>query len=222
MKMTETPSAFSRAMILSSRSVSDAVRLEVGSSMMTRRALSDSALAISTSCICASDSEATGVSGAKSPRRAASAAARPSGSIRRSSISRNGPPFSGSRPMKMFAAAVRFSNRFSSWCTKAMPPRIEPPTVSRGISTPSSSIVPALGATTPPRIFISVDLPAPFSPTRPITSPWLTEKLMSSTALMPGYTFEIPVIFRNGSGIGRTMLVGSSGLQDAPNRPAGR
>ena len=32
-------------------------------------------------------------------------------------------------------------------------------------------IVPALGATTPPRIFISVDLPAPFSPTRPITSP---------------------------------------------------
>ncbi|MDQ2633963.1 MAG: hypothetical protein M3Y78_09510 [Pseudomonadota bacterium] len=25
---------------------------------------------------------------------------------------------------------------------------------------------------------------------------------MSSTALMPGYTFEIPVIFRKGSGIG--------------------
>ena len=66
MKMTETPSAFSRAMILSSRSVSDAVRLEVGSSMMTRRALSDSALAISTSCICASDSVATGVSAEKS------------------------------------------------------------------------------------------------------------------------------------------------------------
>ena len=38
-------------------------------------------------------------------------------------------------------------------------------------STPSMRIVPPLGSTTPPRIFISVDLPAPFSPIRPITSP---------------------------------------------------
>ena len=102
--------------------------------MMTRRALSDSALAISTSCICASDSD-----GDRRVRREIGAellraAAGPPVAARRSSISRNGPPFSGSRPMKMLAATVRLSNRFSSWCTKAMPPRIEPPTVSRGIS----------------------------------------------------------------------------------------
>ena len=40
-----------------------AVRLEVGSSMMTIRASSDSALAISTSWRCASERSATGVSG---------------------------------------------------------------------------------------------------------------------------------------------------------------
>ena len=37
----------------------------------------------------------------------------------------------------------------------------------RGCSTPSMTIEPDVGATTPPRIFISVDLPAPFSPIRP-------------------------------------------------------
>ena len=53
-------------MISSSRSISVAVRLEVGSSMMTRRALSDSALAISSSWRCAIDRPATGVDGEKS------------------------------------------------------------------------------------------------------------------------------------------------------------
>ncbi len=70
MKMMLTPADFRSAITRISRSVSDSVRLEVGSSMITSRAFSDSALAISTSCICASDSSATGVSAAKStPRR---------------------------------------------------------------------------------------------------------------------------------------------------------
>ena len=69
-----------------------AVRLEVGSSMMTRRASSDSALAISTSWRWASDRSATGVSGPKSTpsrsqqRRDACARARAR------SISCSGPP----------------------------------------------------------------------------------------------------------------------------------
>ena len=49
MKMIPTPSALSPAMTRIRRSVSVKVRLEVGSSMMTRRALSDNALMISTS-----------------------------------------------------------------------------------------------------------------------------------------------------------------------------
>ena len=44
------------------------------------------------------------------------------------------------------------------------------------------------GSTTPPRIFIRVDLPAPFSPTRPITS--------------PGATARLDVVERHDAGIG--------------------
>ena len=43
--------------------------------------------------------------------------------LRLTSIS--GPPLRGSRPMNMLAATSRFSKRFSSWCTKAMPARID-------------------------------------------------------------------------------------------------
>ena len=67
-----------------------------------------------------------------------------------------------------------------------MPARIEPPTVSAGCGTPSISMVPRSGAMTPPRIFIRVDLPAPFSPTRPITSPGRTSMLKSASATTPG------------------------------------
>ena len=38
-------------------------------------------------------------------------------------------------------------------------------------SSPSTSMVPSSGFCTPYRIFISVDLPAPFSPTRACTVP---------------------------------------------------
>ena len=68
-----TPPALSSAMTFRSRAVSVAVRLEVGSSMMTMRASSDSALAISTSWRWASERSATGVSASKStPSRSSS------------------------------------------------------------------------------------------------------------------------------------------------------
>jgi len=49
MKMTLMPSVLSPAITFIRRSVSASVRLDVGSSMMTRREFSDSALAISSS-----------------------------------------------------------------------------------------------------------------------------------------------------------------------------
>ena len=45
-----------------------------------------------------------------------------------------------------------------------MPAFIDSGTVSAANDWPSIRIAPAVGATTPPRTFISVDLPAPFSP----------------------------------------------------------
>ena len=98
MKITPTPSAFSAAITRSSRSVSAIVRLEVGSSMITRRASSDSALAISTSCRCASDRFATIASAPKSqPSRWRNGRTR-SRNVG-SSTSFSGPPVNTSRPM---------------------------------------------------------------------------------------------------------------------------
>ena len=67
-----------------------------------------------------------------------------------------------------------------------MPALIASPTVSAGRSTPSTRIMPPVGSMTPPITFIRVDLPAPFSPIRPITSPRDTEKLTRSSATTPG------------------------------------
>ena len=184
MKMVLTPSRRRSAITISSRSVSEMVRLEVGSSMITSRLSSERALAISSSCRCASDRRATGASGAKStPRRAKIGST--SAAIRRRSMSRSG-PFRGSRPMNTLPAASRLSSRLSSWCTKAMPAPIASATVMASRSTPSMRMWPRVGATTPPSTFISVDLPAPFSPTSPITSPGATARLTSSSATTPG------------------------------------
>lgn len=50
---------------------------------------------------------------------------------------------------------------------------------------PPSSMVPESAACTPPRMFISVDLPAPFSPTMPSTRPGASEKLIDLSTSTP-------------------------------------
>jgi hypothetical protein len=47
-------------------------------------------------------------------------------------------------------------------------------------------MVPEVGAVTPPSTFISVDLPAPFSPTSPTTSPGPMASDTPSSAFTPG------------------------------------
>src|SRR3990172_1354678 len=61
---------------------------------------------------------------------------------------------------------------------------------------PEILIIPVSMATAPPRIFIRVDFPAPFSPTRQCTSPCFSSKLTSSSAVTPGYFLMIPFIER--------------------------
>src|SRR6218665_1562642 len=56
---------------------------------------------------------------------------------------------------------------------------------------PGSSISPASGWYTPPRIFSSVDLPAPFSPIKPCTVPAGTLNDTSASARTPGTFFPI-------------------------------
>src|SRR3990172_8082576 len=64
---------------------------------------------------------------------------------------------------------------------------------------PETSIIPASIAIAPPRIFISVDFPAPFSPTRQWTSPGFSTRLTSSSAVTPGYFLVMPFIERRES-----------------------
>src|SRR5437870_8093455 len=69
--------------------------------------------------------------------------------------------------MPAFSASRTFAKRFSEPSI-----RISPPYSGCGY--------------TPARILISVDLPAPFSPTRAWISPWLRSTLTPSRALTPG------------------------------------
>src|ERR687889_2465728 len=56
---------------------------------------------------------------------------------------------------------------------------------------PATSIVPASGATAPVMILISVDLPAPFSPTSACTSPAHRSKDTPRSARTPAYDLVI-------------------------------
>src|ERR1700722_1626254 len=76
-----------------------------------------------------------------------------------------------------------------AWCT---------PWSSTGC--PLNSRPPAVGRCTPARIWISVDLPAPFSPNRTWTSPGLSSKSTRSSASTPGNCMDTPLARKTGVG----------------------
>src|SRR6266849_3702242 len=61
----------------------------------------------------------------------------------------------------------------------------------------------------PPRIFMRVDLPAPFSPASPTTSPALIPKSTLLSARTPPKRFSIPCNCRTGGFIGSPRLTPS-------------
>src|SRR5690625_7690501 len=70
----------------------------------------------------------------------------------------------------------RFGARLSSWWMIAIPCSRALFVSAKVTGSPSSTIVPEVGCSTPERIFIKVDFPAPFSPNRVVTDPRWTEK----------------------------------------------
>src|SRR2546426_2650059 len=56
-------------------------------------------------------------------------------------------------------------------------------------SCPRTITVPEVGFKSPTRVFISVDLPDPLGPRRPLTSPAATDRLRSLTARIDPYAF---------------------------------
>ena len=126
-------------------------------------------------------------------------AARSRASSRRS-ISRSAPQRVGSRPSRTLPATSRLSSRFSSWWMNAIPSAVAVWTsriddAARRRSAPRRR----RAARSPPTIFISVDLPAPFSPSSATTSPACTSRLTPRSACTPGNRLWMPRSWRSGA-----------------------
>ena len=81
------------------------------------------------------------------------------------------PCFLSSLPANMLSATFISGNRFSSWWMMPTPAALASRVFWNFTSLPSSRILPPVGFSIPARIFISVDLPAPFSPMSTLTLP---------------------------------------------------
>ena len=141
----------------------------VGSSMITSRASSMTALATATACRCPPDSEPTGWRMLWTVVTCRSWSVRPA--VFSIVISSSRPCLRTSWPSSMFCTMSRLSHRARSWYTVAIPALA----ASRGLwkctGLPCQTISPSDGSQIPAIVLISVVLPAPLSPTRAVTCP---------------------------------------------------
>src|ERR1700676_5535637 len=82
---------------------------------------------------------------------------------------------------------------------------------------PSTSISPESAGCAPERIFMSVDLPAPFSPTRACTSPATTSNVTPSSARTPGKVLTMSRICNRGADRVMAAVLLSVGLGKPPD-----
>src|SRR5438067_6775464 len=123
---------------------------------------------------------------------------------------------SGCTPTKMFSATLRSGNSVGSWKMIAIPAACDCLALSKIASSPSISRRPASGRCTPARIFTSVDLPAPFSPTRPCTSPAWSSMSPSSSAWTAPKLFRACSSASSGCGCGVDVMEAGSAARGAP------
>ncbi len=105
---------------------------------------------------------------------------------------------------RMFSVAVNPGISENSWWTIPIPASSASKGSLNDFSSPSINIFPSYPPVSwitdmPKRMFIRVDLPAPFSPTRPIISPGISEKLTSERTLFPKNSLPMFSIFRSGT-----------------------
>ena len=99
------------------------------------------------------------------------------------------PCFVGSTPRMMLSSTEKHSTSLKCWWTMPMPSALASLGSLMDTSTPSFLMMPSSGWYRPNSTLISVDLPAPFSPSRAWISPFFTCKVMSSLAMIPGNRF---------------------------------
>src|SRR5262245_56185879 len=180
--MIAVPCRFMRASTENRRAISRFSSAAVGSSRMKTRHRRRNALAIATSWRSAKPSEATLARGSGSKSSCASTS-RASSRMRARSIIANGPKRrAGRSPSAMFSAIDSAGTRRRSCGMVTMPAAMASWGLAKRHSSPSRRTTPRSGRWTPPRMRISVDLPAPFSPTTAWISPNATSKSTPSSA----------------------------------------
>lgn len=89
-----------------------------------------------------------------------------------------------------------------------MPTSCAPPGFLKRTGRPSSVTVPRSGGKTSASMFINVDLPAPFSPSKALSRPRRTARLTPSSARTPGKDFVMPPAWSStSSGAGQGPLM---------------
>ena len=163
-----TPWALSRSMAANSWDVSASVSAAVGSSRMSSLDSCESARARAVMVLPTGDSlSASCVTSMSWPRAAKSSRAARLRSPQRTTPNRDGV----GRPRSTFSATERPPTVASSWNSVATPMVMAPCGEPKRSSCPPTATLPLSGTTTPEMILISVDLPAPFSPSSAWTSP---------------------------------------------------
>ena len=175
-------------------STSESVRAAVGSSITITTASVESARAIITSWRSAGRRRAIGTDGSMVTPSSARWRAEMSRAVARSQASL--PP---SRPRVMLSATLSCSTTLSSWNTNERPAACASWRPWNRRAVPRTRISPVSGSWTPARILISVDLPAPFSPTRQWTSPARRSRSTPRRAWTPGNRFSMALSSRTGS-----------------------
>ena len=182
MKMKVMPWAERRRMMPNSLATSGGVRAVVGSSRITRRAWRESTRTSRASCFSAAlQSRMSRRASMLSPSRL-----RYSSSVWRFMVRQSGlkPRRGITGPRNTLAAMDRFGQMGISWWKTLIPTR-SASAGSRGrCGRPSKRIRPESGWCTPHSSLIRVDLPAPFSPARPNTSPCWISRDTSCRALV--------------------------------------
>ena len=113
--------------------------------------------------------------------------------------------FSGSRPMKMLRAIdISGPSPCTGRWSRCRARMASLAAMRSSTSLPSTKISPCRGWCAPERILISVDLPAPLSPTRPTTSARSAWKSTPLSAWTPPYHFSRPSQRISASALGWT------------------
>ena len=89
-------------------------------------------------------------------------------------------------PMRQFSTTLSVGISMKCWCTMPMPMAMASLAELKRTGLPSMRISPEVGLYRPHSTFISVLLPAPFSPRSVCTSPCSTVRQTSALASTPG------------------------------------